>query len=89
VLFESADKRRRENYDVDQNPLCNSFISESITDPLLNAWFTSGGFEIGDLCAYDYGTNASDSGNANQAWNGNFYELQTEFDYHALTRLQP
>jgi hypothetical protein len=59
-------------------------ISESITDPLLNAWFTSGGFEIGDLCAYDYGTNAWDSGNANQAWNGNFYELQTEFDNHAF-----
>jgi hypothetical protein len=60
-------------------------ISESITDPLLNAWFTSDGSEIGDLCAYDYGTNAWDSGNANQAWNGHFYELQTEFDNHAYT----
>lgn len=60
-------------------------ISESITDPLLNAWFTLDGSEIGDLCAYDYGTNAWDSGNANQAWNGHFYELQTEFDNHSYT----
>lgn len=60
-------------------------ISESITDPLLNAWFTSDGSEIGDLCAYDYGTNAWNSGNANQAWNGHFYELQTEFDNHAYS----
>ncbi len=58
-------------------------ITESITDPLLNAWFTSDGYEIGDLCAYDYGTNTWDSGKANQAWNGHFYELQTEFDNHA------
>jgi hypothetical protein len=59
-------------------------ISESITDPLLNAWFTSTGLEIGDLCAYDYGTNSFDAANANQAWNGHFYELQTEFDNHAF-----
>jgi hypothetical protein len=58
-------------------------VSESITDPLLNAWFTSNGSEIGDLCAYDYGANTWDSGKANQAWNGHFYELQTEFDNHA------
>jgi hypothetical protein len=34
-------------------------ISESITDPLLNAWYSSNGLsgEIGDLCAYVYGTN--------------------------------
>jgi len=64
-------------------------ITESVTDPLLNAWYTSDGFEIGDLCAYDYGAsdvgtfNTWDSGNANQMWNGHFYEVQTEFDNHA------
>ena len=58
-------------------------VTESITDPLLNAWFTSDGSEIGDLCAYNYGTNTWDSGKANQAWSGHFYELQTEFDNHA------
>jgi hypothetical protein len=58
-------------------------VSESITDPLLNALFTSDGSEIGDLCAYNYGNNTWDSGKANQAWSGHFYELQMEFDNHA------
>jgi hypothetical protein len=57
-------------------------ISEAITDPLLNAWFTALGNEIGDLCAYNYGTNTWDAGNANQMWNGTFYELQQEFNNH-------
>jgi hypothetical protein len=57
-------------------------VTESITDPLLNAWFTSSGYEIGDLCAYNYGTNTWDAGQANQEWNGHFYELQQEYDNH-------
>ena len=66
-------------------------ISESITDPLLNAWFTARlGYEIGDLCAYDYGTtNTWDSAKASQSWNGNFYLLQTEFDNHAYNVSTP
>ncbi len=57
-------------------------ISEAITDPLLNAWFTAQGSENGDLCAYNYGTNTWDAGKANQMWNGTFYELQQEFNNH-------
>jgi len=58
-------------------------ITEAITDPFLNAWYTDMGNEIGDLCAYTYGTNTWDAGNANEQWNGNFYEVQQEFDNHA------
>jgi hypothetical protein len=58
-------------------------ITESVTDPLLNAWFTNQGNEIGDLCAYNYGSNSYDGGLANQSWNGHSYELQQEFDNHA------
>ena len=57
-------------------------LSEAITDPLGNAWFTAQGNENGDLCAYHYGTVNWDYGRANQMWNGRFYLLQTEFSNH-------
>lgn len=56
-------------------------LSEAITDPLGNAWFTSQGNENGDLCAFKYGP-LTWFGVANQMWNGHFYLLQTEFDNH-------
>jgi hypothetical protein len=59
-------------------------ITEAVTDPELDAWFTVGGSEIGDLCAYNYGANTFDSAKANQQWNGRFYELQTEYSNHVL-----
>jgi len=64
-------------------------LTEAITDPELNAWYTSMGNEIGDLCAYDYGALYSwDGGKANQMWNGRFYMLQTEFDNNQLACVQ-
>lgn len=57
-------------------------VTESITDPLLDAWFTAEGNEIGDLCAYNYGTLTWDGGNANEVWNGDPNLLQQEFDNH-------
>lgn len=57
-------------------------VSEAVTDPELDAWFTAAGSEIGDLCAYNYGTNGYDASLANQHWNGHFYELQMEWDNH-------
>jgi hypothetical protein len=58
-------------------------ITEANTDPELNAWWDSGnGEEIGDLCAWRFGTNTWDAGLANQMWNGRFYDLQLEYDNH-------
>lgn len=57
-------------------------MSEAITDPELDAWYTAQGNEIGDLCAYMYGTNSWDSSLANQHWNSWYFELQMEFDNH-------
>jgi len=62
--------------------------TEATTDPELDAWYTALGNEIGDLCAYNYGTNTWDSSKANQMWNGHFYELQLEFDNHVLGCVQ-
>ncbi len=63
-------------------------LTEAITDPLLNAWYDSNGYEIGDKCAYNYGTNTWDSGQANQMWYGFFFELQMEYDNHTGTCVQ-
>jgi hypothetical protein len=53
---------------------------EAVTDPQLNAWYDPSGEEIGDLCAYNYGTRSLDGGLANEQWNGNFYVVQQEWD---------
>jgi hypothetical protein len=53
---------------------------EAVTDPLLTAWYDAAGFEIGDKCAWDFGSVSLDGGQANQEWNGHFYILQREWD---------
>ncbi len=63
-------------------------LTEAITDPLLNAWYTSQGNEIGDLCAYTYGTLGWDGGKANQMWNGHYYLLQREYNNHTRSCVQ-
>jgi hypothetical protein len=71
-------------------------LSEATTDPFIDGWFTTDGKEIGDLCgAAELGTKESHGTNtwdnvagvflANQSWNGDFYEVQEEFDNHTLT----
>lgn len=57
---------------------------EMVTDPLLNGWKDSAGFEIGDKCAYVYGTPASDGGDV--TLNGHRYILQAEFSNATLKR---
>jgi hypothetical protein len=77
-------------------------LTEAITDPELNGWY--GGdlsHEIGDLCAWQYGTNTWDSGKANQSWPVFFspliilghpqisqFELQLEYDNHSSACVQ-
>lgn len=64
-------------------------ITEAISDPLGGSgWTDSAGYEIGDICAYDYGANTYDNGKANQYWNGRYYELQREWDNHANACVQ-
>ncbi len=68
-------------------------LSETMTDPNLNAWFqdggTDGGYEIGDKCAYIYGSSGYGStgglsNNGSGYWNvglaSNVYLMQLEFD---------
>lgn len=63
-------------------------MTEAATDPQLNAWWDgANGEEIGDLCAWHFGTNSWAS-NANQMWNGDLYELQQEYDNHTSSCVQ-
>ena len=62
-------------------------LTESITDPLSNAWWGSGGNEIADDCydgiaSNDYSPNTWDGGLANQQWNGHYYEIQGMWNNH-------
>lgn len=50
---------------------------EAATDPLLNAWFDSGGQEIGDKCNFTFGP---PDGGGDITINGNPYEVQEEWD---------
>ena len=43
---------------------------------------TANGEEIGDLCAWTFGSQSWDGGLANQMWSGHFYDLQLEYDNH-------
>jgi hypothetical protein len=63
-------------------------IMEATTDPLFDAWFDASGNEIGDLCAYNFGTNMWNNGLANQMWNGWFFEDQQEYDNHTSSCVQ-
>jgi len=64
-------------------------LSEAITDPELDAWYDSGGNEIGDICAWNFGlTFTWDAAKANEMWNGHFYTLQTEYDNNAAACVQ-
>jgi len=77
--------------DAETSPTSHEMI-EAATDPLLNAWFDASGNEIGDLCAYNYGTNTwtnpANSIKANQSWNGWYFEDQQEYNNHTASCTQ-
>jgi hypothetical protein len=53
-------------------------LSESVSDPLINAWYTSNGSENGDLCAWKFGATyrAPNGANANVHLGNRDYLLQ-------------
>jgi len=53
-------------------------LSETVTDPDLNAWYTSNGAENGDLCNYTYGTVSTDKSGVhyNVTWNHRNFLIQ-------------
>ncbi len=55
---------------------------ETVTDPLLSAWYDAAGYEIGDECAWNFGSNNWPSG-GNQERNGHPYDLQLEASNHS------
>jgi hypothetical protein len=79
-------------------------LTEAITDPELSAWYTdtTPGQEIGDLCAWKYGTNTWVNSKANQSWPDTYealpvgspqvyfynFELQLEWDNHTMSCVQ-
>lgn len=52
-------------------------LMETVTDPLLDAWYDATGAEIGDKCAYTYGPTAANGSDITM--NGNPYIVQEEF----------
>jgi hypothetical protein len=54
---------------------------EAATDPLLNAWYDTTGSEIGDKCAWKFGSLNSSGGDV--TWNGHNYIVQKEWDNKA------
>jgi hypothetical protein len=76
-------------------------LTEAMTDPELNAWYSATGSEIGDLCAWNYGTNTWDGGLANESWPVSLsslyiighppvynFELQMEYSNHSASCVQ-
>jgi hypothetical protein len=58
----------------------NEAITDPLTDPNFQAWIAGDGSEIGDLCAYGFGTQTGTGvGAYNQVINGHHYDLQEEW----------
>ncbi len=70
------------NNDADQTINVTSHEQiEAATDPQGNAWYDSTGYEIGDKCAWIFGS--TNSSGADVTWNGHGYIVQKEWDNKA------
>ena len=77
------------NDDIGMDAVCDALIheiSETATDPNLNAWFTRSGAENGDLCNFVYGPafTAANGSHANVTLGGRDYLVQQIWDREAL-----
>src|SRR5579884_1476050 len=64
------------NNDIDADSTINVLSHEhmeAVTDPLGNAWYDALGDEIGDKCAWNFGTPSLDNGQADVQWNNHYY----------------
>ena len=52
---------------------------EAVTDGHIDAWYDASGNEIGDKCAWNFGSLSLDGGKANEQWNGHYYIVQQEW----------
>ncbi len=67
------------NFDADSTINVTSHEQmEAATDPLFNAWYDRSGNEIGDKCAWIFGS--LNAGGGDVTWNRNSYEVQEEWD---------
>ncbi len=69
------------NGDIGMDEVVDSLIhefSETVTDPDINAWYTRGGLEVGDLCNFIYGKTflAPNGSHANHTFGGLDYLAQ-------------
>ena len=70
------------NNDADQTINVTSHEQiEAATDPQGNAWYDSANSEIGDKCAWNFGS--TNSSGADVTWNGHGYIIQKEWDNQA------
>ncbi len=62
---------------------------ETRTDPEIDAWYASNSSgEIGDLCAWTFGSAGLDGGLANEELNGHFYYIQQEYSNASTSCVQ-
>lgn len=64
-------------------------LVETLTDPELNAWFDAGGHEIGDKCAWTFGTALNANGTNVLLNHGDEYMVQQEWSNSANTCVLP